>query len=1217
VWIELNLLMLSRSTALAIVLASVLAAVLPAQEIHGYIGGRITDPSGVAVAGAPVTVLNADTAAATHVVTNGSGYYEANLLLPGNYEVSAKAEGFKQALRKGISLAVGARVEIDLRLELGAVSETVSVVADVPLLDSDSGSTGRVMDSHILNDVPVLNNVSLLLAELTPGVQSAGVNSWVSYHSGGGGLVYSINGGVGGNDFAVDGVPNNAGRSAAFIPHTEAISEFKMETSGFDASMGHSTGITISMMTKSGANNYHGSLTETYWNQQWQAAPFFVRQLYYTQIANAKAKGDLALASKLASVPELPDGFEHNYAATIGGPVNIPKLIHGRNKLFFFFAYNGFKDSRSEEPNTMNHTVPSAEVKKGDFSQLLQIGPQYTIYDPLTVAANPARPGQVVRTAFPGNILPQSRINNPLFKLYSSFYPDPNVMLAANQDPTNNYLASQMKWNMMYNGLTNRVDYNMSEKDRFFVRWSWFHYHEQRSDWTYATTPGIDINDQIRGDLGANVDWTHTFSPSTVIDFNFGTSDRMNWANPVVDLSYKPSDVGLPAYMDARAGARTILPQVNISGYNNMGVGYPALDKNRLMTAKSDIFHLHGNHTIRAGVDVRGQYRNNFGGGTTSGSISFDNYYTRKDGDGLTASASNGLSWAAFMLGMPTSMSMGVIDSSSTFNLYSGYYVQDTWRISPRLSMSAGLRIEYETGPTERFNRAIAAFDPKLTLPITTIAQNAYAAAPVPELAASAFSVMGGSYYPGTNGRDRKLWQNELLYLPRFSFAYSLTHTMVIRGGYGMFYDSNNVQNYSADLSGYNRTTSTTFSTDWGQNFVSGNPKQGITPLVDPFPVRADGTRFDDPTGNLLGSMTKAGSGWTFTDPNLKHPRQQRGGLSVQKQIGKNDLLDVAYSGAHSDHLGISMPLQPLPSQYWAHGNTRDNAVATAMNLAVTNPFNINNYTNLKTTDPLIYNAMNGNSFFTSKTIGKNRLLRAYPQMNGLNETTSIGETKSHALITSFTHRSSKGWMMQGSFTTMYAKTRDYFYDEYNPTPSWRSTNNTRPQRVTVIGSYDFPFGRGKSLLRNGWASKVAGGWKLSGTYVYQPGPLLSWGNIFFYGNLQDIASDNSTLAQWFNTANFNRVSGNAPNSFQARVFPTVIDGVRADKTSQINANLQREFALKERYKLLARLDVLNVMNRSQFDVPSTDPLNTNFGKVTAQTTAQNRFLQVQVRFRF
>jgi len=1201
---------------LAVLLLLISSCALHAQETHGYIGGRVLDPASAPVAGCQVTVTNTDTNSTTRVTTNATGYYEANLLMPGTYRISAEATGFKRAVRSGVALALGAHLDIPFVFELGQVSDSVNVTAEAPLLESGSGSSGRVIDAQVLSDVPVLNNMSLLLAEMTPGVQSAGVNSWVSYHSGGGGLQYSINGGVGGNDFSIDGVPNNSGRGAAYIPHTEAISEFKMETSGFDASLGHSTGITVQMMTKAGTNQYHGSLTETYWNQQWEAAPFFARQLYYTNIANAKAKGDTALAAKLASVPILPDGYEHNYAAAIGGPVVIPKIVNGHNKLFFFVAYNGFKDSRSEEATTFNHTVPGVDEKKGDFSKLLNIGPQYTVYDPLTVAANPLRPGQVVRTPFAGNILPQSRINNPMFKLYNSFYPDPNVVQASNQDPTNNYLATQQKWNLMYSGITNRVDYNINDKHRVFARWSWFHYHEQRSDWTYETTPGININDQIRGDLGANVDWTYTIGPSTVLDVNVGSSNRLNNADPVVDLSYKPSDVGLPTYMDTRAGSRHMLPQVNLSGYNGMGIGYPTLDKSRLLTAKADLFHIRGNHTIRAGADTRGQYRNVNGGGTTSGAFNFDNSLTRKDGDGNTASASLGLSYAAFMLGLPSTMSMALNDSYSTFNLYTGYYIQDQWRVSPRLTLSFGFRVEYELGPTERYNRWLGAFDPTMKLPITAGAQAAYTASPVAEMPASSFSVLGGSWYPGTNGRDRKVWQNELLYLPRFSFAYSLSHTTVIRGGYGIFYDSNNVHNNAADLTGYNRTTTTTSTTDWGQNWATGNPFKGISPLADPFPVRADNTRFDDPTGNLLGSMTKAGAGWTFIDPNLKHPRQQRGTLSIQQQL-KNNVVEVAYVATYSDRLPISEPLQPLDQKYWAQGNVRDNAVATAMNLAVTNPFTLTNFAGLKTTDPLIYQSMSGNSFFTSKTIAKNRLLRVYPQMNGLNETTSIGEAKTHSLITSFMRRFSHGWMMQASYTAMYGKFRDYFYNEYDPAPSWRSTNNTRPQRVTMMGSWDLPFGARRQFLKQGWAGQVVGGWKLSSTYVYQPGPLLSWGNVFYYGKLSEIPNDNQTMAQWFNTANFNRVSGNAPNSFQARIFPFVIDGVRGDRTSQINANLQREFSYKERYKLLARLDVLNIMNRSQMDVPSTDPLNTNFGKVISQTTAQNRFVTIQFRFRF
>jgi len=220
---------------------------------------------------------------------------------------------------------VGARVEIDLKLELGAVSETVSVVAEVPLLDSDSASSGRVMDSHILNDVPVLNNMSLLLAEMTPGVQSAGVNSWVSYHSGGGGLVYSINGGVGGNDFAIDGAANNSGRGAAFIPHTETISEFKRETSGFDASMGHSTGITVSMMTKAGTNQKHGTVNWQYWTNRLNGADYYKQQVFDANRATEKI---------------FEDGRSNNLSLTFGGPLSIPKVIDGRNKLFMFLNYS-------------------------------------------------------------------------------------------------------------------------------------------------------------------------------------------------------------------------------------------------------------------------------------------------------------------------------------------------------------------------------------------------------------------------------------------------------------------------------------------------------------------------------------------------------------------------------------------------------------------------------------------------------------------------------------------------------------------------------------------------------------------------------------------------------------------------------------------------------------------------------------------------------------
>ncbi len=842
-------------------------------------------------------------------------------------------------------------------------------------------------------------------------------------------------------------------------------------------------------------------------------------------------------------------------------------------------------------------------MKKGDFSQLLQAGTKYQIYDPLTIAANPARPGQLVRQPFAGNVLPASRIINPIYKLYGGFYPDPNNILPATQDPTNNYLASQMKWDLKYHGITNRMDFNASGKHRFYGRWNWFSYNETRSDWTYETTPGPNVNAQVRGDLGASLDWTYAATPSTIFDFAIGSSDRSGISDPKLVQEYSPSQAGFPKYMGDRAGGLHSLPIMTISGYNGMSQNFPSRDKNRLLTGNGKMFHMHGNHSISAGAEFRAHYRSNFGGGPTSGTFNFDNFYTRKDGDGQTTSASLGLSWAAFMMGLPTNASMGVVNSFTTYNPYGGWFIQDKWRISPRLSVTLGFRMEDEIGPTERFNRSLVAFDPKLSLPITAGAQANYAAAPLAEMPASAFSPVGGSYYAGDAGHTRKIWQNELMIMPRFAFAYSLRRDIVVRGGYGMFYDSNNAHNFAPDLSGYNRTTTTTFSTDFGQNWASGNPAAGISPLTDPFPIRADGTRWDDPTSNLLGSMTKAGS--------------SGGVVSIRKQFKNNDMVNLSYSGSYSDRIPISTPQQPLDSQYWWHEMSRSNATATSMNLAVTNPFYIGNFASLKTSEPLVYQSMSGNSFFTSRTIAKNRLLRAYPQMNNMNRNTSIGEAKSNSFIASYVHRFSHGLMVQTSYTAMYAKTRDYFMNEYDAEPSWRSTNSTRPQRFTLIGVYDLPFGRKRAFLKEGIAGKLIGNWKISTTYAVQPGPLLSFGNIFYYGKLNEIVNSSPTLQQWFNTGNFERNTTLVPNSFQARLFPTFVDGVRADMTNQLNSNIQREFRFKERFNMQARVDVINVFNRSQMDVPNTDPLNTNFGKVTAQTNAQNRFLQVQVRFRF
>jgi len=1201
-------------------LVACLASLAGAQETRGTIAGRVLDPTAAAVTGCPITVTNNDTGVATRLTTSAVGYYEANLLLPGSYEVAARCEGFKQTLRKGIALQVATRLEVDLYLELGGMTESVSVTAEAPLLDTTTASSGRVVNARSLSDLPILNNMSLLLANLAPGVQTAGVNGWVSYHSGGAGLQYSVNGNVGGNDFAIDGVPNNSARGSAYIPHTESVEEFKLETSGFDASMGHSTGANVAMMTKAGTNSLHGSLTETYWNQKWQAASFFVRQKHYKDIAAAQAAGNTAKAEQIANTPMLQPGFEHNYAATLGGPIVLPKLYNGRNRLFFFFSYNGFTDARAEEASTFNRTVPGLAERNGDFSALLNVDPvRYQIYDPLTVRADANRASHYVRSPLPGNIVPKSRMINPLMSKYTGFYPNPNNSpLTATAEPTNNYLASDMRWDLGYKSVSNRFDYQLNDKHRFFARWNWFHYSEERSDWTYESAPGLTVNAQRRGNLAEMIDWTYTKSASTTFDVAIGNTERIAYFEPNAVTAYKPSDVGLPTYMDQRAGAQHALPMLNVNGYNGMSQGYPARENNRLSTLKGDMFHIRGNHSFRAGADFRSQYRTRYDGGNTSGTFNFDSAYTRKEDDGLTPSGSIGHSWAAFLMGMPSSMSMAYIDSYATANNYLGWYAQDNWRLTPKLSLTLGLRMEYETGGTERFNRALGAFDPTLSLPITTGAQEAYAKAPIAELAASQFKVLGGSTYSGVGDRPRNWWKPELMFMPRAAFAYQAGHGLVIRGGYGMFFDSNNVHNLTPDLTGFSRSTSTTLTTDFGQTWLAGDPVRGISPLADPFPVRADGTRFDDPTKSALGSMAKVARGsWTYLDYNTQHPRQQRWRIGAQKQLGNENLIEAAYTGSYSDRVPVNVTLSALPEQYWAKGQARDNATASNLNANVTNPFNINNFTALKTSNPAIWQDMSTNGFYTSATIAKNKLLRAYPQMNGVVETANVGETKTHALELSYSRRMARGFMVQSAYTRMYGRDRDYFYNEFDATPSWRVSNNSRPHRLTFVGVYELPFGKGRRFLNQGLLSQIVGGWQTSGTWEFQPGPVIEWGNLFYYGSISDIRLSDPTFDQWFNTAGFERTSSKTPAAYQARVFPQRIDDVRADHTNQVNANVQREIVFKERIRLQLRLDALNAFNRSQMNGPTVDPVSSNFGKVTSQSSAQNRFIQIQARIRF
>jgi hypothetical protein len=311
--------------------------------------------------------------------------------------------------------------------------------------------------------------------------------------------------------------------------------------------------------------------------------------------------------------------------------------------------------------------------------------------------------------------------------------------------------------------------------------------------------------------------------------------------------------------------------------------------------------------------------------------------------------------------------------------------------------------------------------------------------------------------------------------------------------------------------------------------------------------------------------------------------------------------------------------MQPLPEQYWASGTVRDNDLASNLNANVPNPFYIANFEALRTSNPILYQDLSTNGFFTSPTIRKSQLLRPFPHLNGLSEQYSPqGEVKTHAFEVRFERRFSRGFNLNVAYTGMRGRARDFYFNEFDPLPSWRESPQTRPHRFTATSVIELPFGKGKPLASSGVWANVLGGFQLAGTYEYQPGGLLSFGNLFYYGDLSEITNGRRTLDRWFNIdAPFERNAARGPASFHRRVFPLHIGGLRADSTNIWNANIQREFRFAERLRFQFRFDALNLFNRATFAAPDTNPYSTNFGKVTNVTGTPPRFIQLQGRIRF
>lgn len=1222
---------MSRAIFLLLTLA---ISITSGQDSRGSIAGLVTDQQAAVLAGASVAITNVETGRIHRTSTNEAGIFEASFLDPGVYSISVEAPGFRRMVRGNLTVSVGSRLDLALSMEIGLVSESIEVNEKPPLLDTASVGGGRVIDQRQMLQLPIADMNPFTLAALAPGMQWTGNPGFRRPSDVGGTSAFNTAGGVGQNEYTIDGTPvTGTGRRVGFVPPSDAVSEFKLETTNFDASYGHSTGAAVNVATKSGTNSYHGTLYDQHWQQRWNATPHFTRLAFEDQVRSGR---------RSAGDQKQNSGRSNFLGGNFGGPVLVPKLYNGKDKLFFFLSYNGHFEN-TWDADTPNRTVPKTAWRDGDFSDLLAIdATRFTVYDPRSARLVN---GRVVRTPFPGNRgVP---VLNPIYNYYASLYPKPNdVPGLVSPEGFNNYFADKTVNTLRYNALVNRFDYNINDLHHVSARWQYSRRTPNTRDWAYETKPGLLAVGTHRVNKGAAGNYVWTVSSRTVLDAHVSWARFAEGSRNDIRNAVKPSDVGLPEYLDRQAGAYSTLPTVQFSNLETISTTYPTLSASGTIgEARLGLTTLKGSHSFKYGFTERRYWYASADPGYSAGQFIFNNTYTRQADDTNTASQ-HGLEWAAFRMGLPSAMNLDIADTAYWSTRIRSLYLQDDWRLSNRFRLNFGLRYEREGGITERFNRGMSGeFLPDAKLPFSDIAQSVYARNPIAELPASQFRVAGGVGYLGQP--NRTYTDGTHRFLPRIGAVMELNSATVLRVGYGWYFDTLNANNTQPSQFGYSLPTGAVITTDNGLSFTGVGPAGDLSsnrnPVADPFPAGPGGTRFNQPYGNRLGVAARAGNSQTFFARDYRPASQQRWKLGVQRQLQTDIVLEVSYNGSFS-RIPVNQPINFLAQQYWATGNVRNNARDTDLNQNLPNPFRVSNLSSLASSDPQLYQHLNSLSFFTSANIRKNQLLRPYPHMttlNGLRPGSDFGDTMGgnwyHDAQILLEKRFSRGLQSSVMYTYAASAVQDVYFNEFDVAPSWQVNNNIRPHRFVWSGIYEMPFGKGRTWFQKGLAKHLAGGWQLSWVYQYQSGAATQWANRFFYGDLSAIDSllrssevHSKDIHVWFDPSIAYRGTGAIPSGFQGfegraaqqpgqfhvRAFPTRLDSLRTDGIRNWDVKILRKFEVTERVAANLSLDLLNATNHTNFTAPNLDPTNNNFGRVTAQNGLSRR-LQLNLRIDF
>ncbi len=800
--------------------------------------GTVQDSSGSVIAGAKITLLNIRTGVKAETTSTSSGDYTFPLINIGDYTVSAEISGFKSASRNGVLVQINEKVRVDFKMEVGQVNERIQVTAEIAQLKTDEASLGNVVEQRRLVELPVNGRNVGNLAVLQPGVMFGSRGGLDGQTGGGGGIpipgqtiAIVANGQRETNQHAtLDGVVATEARvnTVPFSPSPEAMEEVKVLTGSYSAEYGFNSGAQLIMVMRSGSNELHGSAYEFLRNDKLDAENYF--QNYFTPPG-------------VARLPK-PALRQNQFGGVISGPIIIPKIYNGKNKTFFMFNYEGRRTSNPGISGTA--LVPSNRMRSGDFSELLGIRNSagnpapVTIVDPLT------------GTPFPGNIIPANRIT-ATGKSLTSYWETPQTVLD-NPLVGFNYrgVGSRKIDDTQY---FTKIDHNISDRDKVMFRYA-------TNLPEYLITPAASPQFTYRV-LGRNnniaTQWVHIFTPSVINEFRYGYStSRDDSFNPRANTSFDLSAIGLDAFRVITDGNRKLtpreagLPNINVTSFQGLSEqdGGNGFDDNRLHQFSNNTSINFGAHAFKFGGELRQISLFRGAANTPRGSFDF--------GDASTNNA-----YAALLLGVPTATnSPEGLPLTDVRQKRMGFYFNDDWKASKRLTLNLGLRYEYNTAATD-----------------------------VRGLWRSAEWTKGLGQPPEfVPGKGRTLYDfykpEKTLFMPRIGIAYRIDEKMVARVAYGIFYNVHQLNNYTI----LNLNPPLSGSSNYNNSFAGGaltNPNSAYFSFANPF--------------GPLNPASPVAANVLNTD-NFQ-PQVHQWSLDLQRRLFGGMVLNVGYVGSKTLHL--------------------------------------------------------------------------------------------------------------------------------------------------------------------------------------------------------------------------------------------------------------------------------------------------------------------------